>query len=258
MEGHGSLMEAKERELKFRMCTVKKVDEVTHDTKLLTFELPEGSWMHPPIGYHVYLKANVNGSTVNRPYTVVLPTIEDQSKTCTLIHLMIKVYKDGLMTPTIGALKEGDCIEISDFEGSFSEPRLQSCQELVLLAAGSGFTPMVRLINHSLIFPSTRKIKLFFFNKTQEDILWKQELDSLMKIHERLNVTNVLSEACDSWKGLTGRIRSEIMEEHLKDPQGITKNRLICICGPTPFTRTALTVVKDCGYSMDSIHLFTS
>ncbi|XP_071955198.1 cytochrome b5 reductase 4-like [Antedon mediterranea] len=258
MEGHGSIMEAKEKELTFRSCKVKKVETVTHDTKLLTFELPEGSWMSPPIGYHVYLKATVNGTEVNRPYTVVEPTIIGEPMNNTQLHLMIKIYKDGLLTPTVDALKEGDVIDISDYEGSFVESRLNTCQDLVLLAAGSGFTPMIRLIHTSIASNSNRKVKLLFFNKTEKDILWKQELEILSEKDKRLEVAHILSNPDSTWKGLTGRIRNEVLKEQLNNQPGTAKTQLICVCGPTPFTRTALTVVKQFGYSMESLHLFTA
>lgn len=44
----------------------------------------------------------------------------------------------------------GDPVEVSTFTGDFSEDRLSVCQNLVMFAAGTGFTPMVRLIHHCI------------------------------------------------------------------------------------------------------------
>ena len=45
----------------------------------------------------------------------------------------------------------GDSVSISDHDGNFAESRLQECTHLVMFAAGTGFTPMVKLIYKSLV-----------------------------------------------------------------------------------------------------------
>lgn len=46
--------------------------------------------------------------------------------------------------------KLGDLIDISYPEGNFQEERLTDLSDLMLYAAGTGFTPMIRLIYHCL------------------------------------------------------------------------------------------------------------
>ncbi len=41
----------------------------------------------------------------------------------------------------------GDALELSGPEGDFAEARLRDCRELVMFAAGTGFTPMAALIH---------------------------------------------------------------------------------------------------------------
>ena len=41
----------------------------------------------------------------------------------------------------------GDCVEVSSHEGSFHESLLDDCRELIMFAAGTGFTPMAGLIS---------------------------------------------------------------------------------------------------------------
>lgn len=44
----------------------------------------------------------------------------------------------------------------------------------------TGFTPMVQVLNDALSTPGEHlKTKLLFANKTEEDILWKDELDQV-------------------------------------------------------------------------------
>ncbi|XP_024119482.1 cytochrome b5 reductase 4 isoform X1 [Oryzias melastigma] len=63
---------------------------------------------------------------------------------------MIKVYPDGVFTQHLNSLQTGDHISVSGPEGSFSLRLLRDVTHLFLLAAGTGFTPMARLIRFSL------------------------------------------------------------------------------------------------------------
>ena len=51
---------------------------------------------------------------------------------------------------------EGSQIEMSNFTGSFNYENLFNCYELVLICAGSGFTPMIRLLIHAIRIESIK------------------------------------------------------------------------------------------------------
>lgn len=98
---------------------------------------------------------------------------------------------------------QGSKVEISNYMGKFDADRLSKCKELFLLCAGSGFTPMIRLIPHALESDNIRllyfkicsyfgsfflkenlfysKVTIIFFNKTSKDILWRSQLDEIRK-----------------------------------------------------------------------------
>ena len=44
----------------------------------------------------------------------------------------------------------GDTLKISSSEGNFRTSQLENCRELIMFAAGTGFTPMARLIHAAL------------------------------------------------------------------------------------------------------------
>ncbi len=52
-------------------------------------------------------------------------------------------------------------------------------------------------------------------------------------------MTYILSEPDSDWSGLTGRIRSELVEKFLP-PQTDADVLLFCACGPTAFTQEAM------------------
>lgn len=77
---------------------------------------------------------------------------------------------------------KGSKVEISNYTGKFDVDRVCSkFKELFLICAGSGFTPMIRLLVHALEIERISKVTIMFFNKTSKDILWRNQLDDLKK-----------------------------------------------------------------------------
>ncbi|XP_013414778.1 cytochrome b5 reductase 4 [Lingula anatina] len=263
LEGHNTYEETGNKEAVFRECKVLSIEPVSHDTHLYCVQLPEGCRMSVPIGHHVHIKANIEGMSIVRSYTPVTaslqykvpPQLEDIQDE--IIYLMIKIYPGGALTPAIDRLVEGSKVLVSNYEGNYQESHMRDCSHLILLAAGTGFTPMVKIIYKNLIeeWEGSRQIKLVFFNKTEKDILWRNQLELLAQENPRFGVFHILSEADDNWDGLRGRIRKEILESFIP-PIGEGKKVMICACGPSPFTEEAIRLVQEMGYSLSRIHPF--
>nr|XP_050027176.1 cytochrome b5 reductase 4-like isoform X1 [Dermacentor andersoni]XP_054922407.1 cytochrome b5 reductase 4-like isoform X1 [Dermacentor andersoni]XP_054922408.1 cytochrome b5 reductase 4-like isoform X1 [Dermacentor andersoni] len=258
LSNHNQLVPLKNSESFSRSCTLVNKDSVTHDITLFSFMLPQGSYMWVPIGHHVTLEHDVKGMRISRSYTPVIPALEaeEAGSDGKTVHLMIKVYSEGALTPVLNTLEIGDKVDMKDTEGDFELSTLERCQNLILLAAGTGFTPMVRLLHWGLFVSKQINIKLMTFNKTVRDIIWKEELDRLQEGHNRLHVEHVLSEPDDSWEGARGRVRSELLERLLPEDIRQSDSLLVCICGPLPFTKAALKCLEDLQCPSKSVHAF--
>ena len=85
------------------VSTLQSVQSVNHNTKLFTFELPTGSHMIVPMGYHIKIKAN---NELIRSYTPVLPLTGSSTEGRT-VNLLIKLYSDGRMSRYLSSLTVG-------------------------------------------------------------------------------------------------------------------------------------------------------
>ncbi|NXP32488.1 NB5R4 reductase, partial [Leiothrix lutea] len=262
-EGHNTFIKRTDRGLFYRKCKLVSKTEVTHDTKLFCLMLPKGTHLRVPTGQHVYLKQVIAGTEVVKPYTPVLPFLpldfqEPPHHDAVHIYLMIKIYSHGLFTQALDHLQIGDYISVSNPEGSFKKSQVQTSEDLLLLAGGTGFTPMVKLLNFALTEVSClRTVKLIFFNKTEDDILWRNQLEQLALKDERFEVQFILSQPSKEWIGKQGKISSSLLSEFVKRSRRDSKV-LICICGPAPFTEQGVQYLKDLGYSQEEIHAFTA
>ncbi|XP_065690755.2 cytochrome b5 reductase 4 isoform X2 [Patagioenas fasciata] len=263
MENHNTFIKRTDRGLFYRKCKLVSKTEVTHDTKLFCLMLPKSTHLHVPTGQHVYLKQIIAGTEVVKPYTPVLPFLpldfkEPSCRDGAHIYLMIKIYSCGPFTQALEHLQVGDYISVSNPEGNFKKSQVQTSEDLFLLAAGTGFTPMVKLLDFALTEVSClRTVKLIFFNKTEDDILWRNQLEQLALKDKRFEVKFILSQPTKDWMGKEGKISSSLLSEFVKRSSKYSKV-LICICGPTPFTEQGVQYLKDLGYSQEEIHAFTA
>lgn len=92
---------------------------------------------------------DIAGQDVERCYTPISksmvdpPSEEDQ----TLLYLMVKEYENGILSSWLAGRPVESVIEVSSPEGSFQTTCLANRKEIYLFAAGTGFTPMVGVIN---------------------------------------------------------------------------------------------------------------
>nr|XP_055067145.1 cytochrome b5 reductase 4-like isoform X1 [Misgurnus anguillicaudatus] len=259
LEHHDSFIQCKDRGLFYRKCVLVSKTEVTHNTQVFCFQLPSVSCVQVPVGRHIYLKTSVQGTDVVKPYTPVDQTlmspIQSSAENGSYIHLIIKVYPDGVLSPHITNLPTGATLLIGGPEGSFTLRILREVTHLYLLAAGTGFTPMARLIRLALQdFNLIKKTKLMFFNRQERDILWRSQLDELCTKEKRFQVEYVLSEHIDSWEGRKGRIDAQNLHDFLERPEN--SKCLVCVCGPTGFTELAVQLIRNLGFSEEEIHAF--
>lgn len=261
LENHNSLIPKKDTGLYFRKCQLISKEDVTHDTKLFCLMLPPSTHLQVQIGQHVYLKLNITGTEIVKPYTPVSHSLLSEFKEPVLssnkyIYFLIKIYPAGLFTSELDRLQTGDFVSVSSPEGNFKISQLQELEDLFLLAAGTGFTPMVKILNYALTnIPSLRKAKLMFFNKTEDDIIWRSQLEKLAFKDKRFDVEFVLSAPTSEWNGKKGHISPGLLSEFLKRSLGKSKV-LICICGPLAFTEQGVRMLHDLNFSKEEIHSF--
>nr|XP_039256109.1 LOW QUALITY PROTEIN: cytochrome b5 reductase 4-like [Styela clava] len=242
-------------------CSIASKVTLTHDTDLYHIKMPCSRRMYVPKGYHVYLKTSIDNIEVQKPYTPVLKSIlnENAEKSletgCDFIWLLH--YESGALTSALGKLSPNNKISVSVYDGDFDAETISKYSTYILLAAGTGITPMIRVLYSMLQDRDDSHVHLLFFNKRIEDIIWRDDLDAFSEnYHGRFFTHNILSQADESWNGRRGRISKEMLEEYLSKIENFDKNDILFyICGPTLFTNSGLSIIKELGFP--NVHAFT-
>ncbi|KAF5270726.1 hypothetical protein FQA39_LY01464 [Lamprigera yunnana] len=250
---------------KCKYVIINKID-VNYNTSLLELKNIDESRTTVPLGKHIRIFMNTHGYEISRSYTPVPSSVFTKLKPQTFITdsvcLMVKVYSNGVVSKYICSKRMGDILEVSDPQVDFRLNVIENREIFLLLAAGTGITPMLGIIPF-LLERRVRKCKsitLLFFNKTEDDILIKHQLESLQIDDNRLKVQHILSQADFKWTGPRGQISKQLLEntveEHLLNTVYKQGDIFTLICGPTPFSNLAQSLLMEIGFRQEQMHLF--
>ncbi|XP_040284652.1 cytochrome b5 reductase 4 isoform X2 [Bufo bufo] len=213
-------------------------------------------------GNNSFIKKSQRDMEIVKPYTpvsqdLVIDHIQSTDSEKKYIYLMIKIYTNGSFTPHFDKLEIGDHVSVSSPQGCFRMAQIEGIEDIFLVAAGTGFTPMVKLLKNVLSgSPSLRKVKLIFFNKTEADILWREQLETLCLSDGRFEAQFILSEPSQSWVGHKGPISSSLLSEALTRSKE-DSSAWICICGPNGFVDQGLRCLEeDLGFTKEQLFVF--
>lgn len=256
----------------FRPCQLMKKQKLTHDTYLFEFSLTN-TLMYVPIGWHVLIREhysderkrrqkndnsenNYDDYRVHKNYTPVLESLlENDGRTDEMgfmnsLFFIIKLYPNGVLSSVLGQLNIGDKVEISDYQYvDFDiESHCMNPKHWILFAAGTGITPMCRTLSYLLSQSedNVKSVNLVFFNKTQQDIIWRDQFDKLaLNNAPRFKVTHVLSNEAQEglWVGKRGKINRELVAEFV-DSRNPDEIQLLA-CGPRAFTQLTKSICSE-------------
>jgi len=221
----------------FKKFTVLKITKVSHNTKLIRFEIPHGKTLGLQIGRHITLRAEIDGNNVMRAYT---PTSRPDQQG--YFDLLIKTYEFGKMSSYIHTLKVGGSVEVRGPVGRFKYEK-NSYKRIGLVAGGTGLTPCLQVIRCILESPEycvgeKTCFTLLFQNRCEEDILLRDELDALQKAFpDRLQIFYYLSnpQTAEFASTLRPFERKGYINEEVAKLLAPDVCPLVCICGPSGF-----------------------
>ncbi|MCM2562832.1 2Fe-2S iron-sulfur cluster-binding protein [Lutimaribacter sp. EGI FJ00015] len=181
----------------FHDLTIRDVRHETPDAVSITFETPEGGFDWKP-GQYLTLRADVRGEDARRSYSIA--SLPGQP-----LCVGVKKVEGGLFSPFCQDLKPGDSIAVMPPEGRFVT---HGENNLVLIAAGSGITPMVSIAGEALARGA--RVTLVYGNRNFESIMFRDQLDALKDRYvDRFTLIHVLSREPQDVDLLNGRITGE-------------------------------------------------
>lgn len=120
------------------------------------------------------------------------------------------------------------------------------------VAGGTGITPMISIIRWILTKQIEAELFLIFANKTEADIILRQEWEHDLREYPNFHCHYLLEQPPAGWKHGTGRVTADVLREHLPPP---TPDTCVFLCGPPPMVDKLETTLKELGYPEQAIIL---
>ncbi|MET7641088.1 2Fe-2S iron-sulfur cluster-binding protein [Streptomyces sp. NPDC005438] len=193
-------------------------------------------------GQFFTLVADVDGHPVRRAYSASsLPG-------ATRLEVTVKQVEGGRFSSHVhGGLEVGDRLALRGPSGTFHAGD-RTPPHLVLVAAGSGITPLMSLIRARLTDQGGRdRIALLYSSRSREDVIFADDLSRLEAEHpDRLSVTHVLTRSA-------GRLDAEGVRRWVT-ALSVSDGAHYYVCGPGPLMDTVREVVHALGVPEECLH----
>ncbi|GAA2683671.1 MULTISPECIES: 2Fe-2S iron-sulfur cluster-binding protein [Actinosynnema] len=222
-----------------REVEIAEIRRETPDAVTLVLDSPHPFDFRP--GQFFTLLADLDGEPVRRSYSA------SSAPGGTSLELTVKRVPGGrFSTRANHDLRAGDRLRLRGPSGAFHlDPAVD--REVVLLAAGSGITPLMSMIRALLATDAPARIALLRTDRTAEDVIFADELADLAhRDPDRLSITQVLT--ADQGRPTPARVESWLTALTPSD------RAAYYACGPDPLVALLREVLTARGVPPERVH----
>ncbi len=238
---------------KFHSLTISDVRQETEDTISVAFDIPENlkSNFVFKAGQYITLKSKINEIEERRSYSICEAPSENE------LRVAIKKVENGKFSTWANeTLKPGQKIEVMTPSGHFIfEPEASRKNSYLLVAAGSGITPMMAIAKTILNQEPHSYVTLAYGNKGFSSIIFREEIEGMKNLHlDRFRILHILSRESLGNNLQKGRIDKEKV---LKIKKAFLSNDTISgvyICGPEEMIHATKEAMIESGVDEKLIH----
>jgi ferredoxin-NADP reductase len=226
--------------LDWQIATIKNIKTETARAKSFTLALPQ--WMAHRAGQHYDVRLTAaDGYQVERSYSIA-----SAPERIGEIDLTIEKIEDGEVSPYMhDVVIVGDRVEVRGPIGGYFVWDAAMTGPLLLIGGGSGVVPLMSMLRHRAAANSPAPTRLLYSSRALDDIIYYDELETLRKQMDGLNVFYTLTRSHPAdWKGFTRRIDADMLQE-VAAPLG--PNVRVFICGPTALVENAANALVQVG-----------
>jgi ferredoxin-NADP reductase len=220
------------------------IERQTHDTVTLRFLLPKERQFRAKPGQFLTFHWIVDGQRVVRSYTVSSsPSRKDY------VEITPKRMENGCVSVFLNErARPGLSVEASGPYGQFCfDAKLH--KSIVLIAAGSGITPMIAMLRYIDDLKLPTQVTLLYCVRTNADVIFQNELARLKEALPRFKYELRLSRPEPTWTGQTGHFTRESLSRHVVESDSST----FFLCGPKGFMEKAREALMALGVADERI-----
>lgn len=227
---------------------VARITRQTSDVRtfrLMAAEDGELPFTHLP-GQYLTLSQTIRGKVAKRTYTIASPpTRRDHCE------ITVKREEHGVVSQHLhDMVKEEDTWNVAAAAGEFTFTGSEALR-VALLAGGVGITPLMSMLRSLIDQNWEGQIYLIFSCKTESDIIYREELETLQQRCPNFHLTVTLTRAEGTdWSGARGRIDAQLLTQTIPNLTDIP----FYLCGPGAMLTATRDLLRQLGVDEANIH----
>ena len=236
----------------FFLLPVKEVTRISTIAVSVLFDVPaelKEEFKFIP-GQYIDIKIELNGEELRRAYSICSSLQSEE------LRIGIKEMSQGKFSVYANKnLQAGDYLYVSKPKGNFLlQLEKTKKRNYLAIATGSGITPILSMVQSVLESEPNSKFVLLFGNRSSEDTMFKNELDSLHKsfpVRFLLHYTfsQQIVEHCYS-----GRINDAMIISVLSAYRPMFNFDEVFLCGQETMIDMAKAYFKKQGFKSEQVH----
>jgi ferredoxin-NADP reductase len=231
--------------LSWQLGEVAELVQETPTVASLLMKMPD--WPGHLAGQHVDVRVTAeDGYQAERSYSIASAPEDPR------LAITVERLDDGEVSPyLVGEVRIGDKVELRGPIGGYFVWKAADERPLLLVGGGSGVVPLMAMIRHRAAIKARTPTRLLYSSRSQDDIIYRAELDRLVANEDGLTVTHTLTRMQPSgWRGYARRIDRAMIGEVAWPKEQMP---LTFVCGPTPLVESVASLMVDMGYDPASI-----
>ncbi|CAN5876032.1 phenylacetate-CoA oxygenase/reductase subunit PaaK [soil metagenome] len=235
---------------RFHPLRVARVEQLCDDAAAVTFDVPEElaeEFAFRP-GQSLTVRRSVNGTDERRSYSICSPAGAAP-------RIGVREVPDGALSPwLVHEVEVGDEIEALPPQGRFVPDLEGDPGRHVMIAAGSGITPILSIAASVLADPGAQATVLYG-NRRTDTVMFLDELSDLKdRYPSRFQLVHVLSREPRDAELFSGRMDAQRLEELLATLVPVADVDHWWLCGPHEMVDGARQLIKGHGVPIERIH----
>jgi len=214
------------------------------DAKTLRFIVPEGRKLNTRPGQFFTFAFLFDGKKVNRSYSICSSAARSG-----YVEITTKRVRQGCVSVFLNdRATVGMTVEANGPFGHFCLDESKH-HNVVLLAAGSGITPMMAILRYIDDLCLETTATLLYCVRTSADIMFEDELEQLRSRLKNFQHHVMLSQPDGEWSGPRGHVSREFIVNSVHD----VELQDFFVCGPPPFMAASRVILMSLGVKPERI-----
>ncbi|MBE8190325.1 MAG: CDP-6-deoxy-delta-3,4-glucoseen reductase [Candidatus Thioglobus sp.] len=221
-------------------CKVERIERLNHDVVQVFLKIAAGESLQYLAGQYIDL---IHPDFEPRSFSIA-----NAPGNSSLIELHVRWVEGGKFTDFVfHKLAAKSLLQLEGPKGDFFF-REDSKKPVILVAGGTGFSPVKSIVEHAIATKLERQIYLYWGVRDVPDLYsdlpqkWADE-------YENISFVPVLSEPNATWQGRNGFVHQSVLED-FDDLTGYE----IYACGPPVMVKAAAKTFVECGMIKDNFY----